>query len=170
MHCAYLPLPFSALVSRMYLVDEVLVVVVPHLDLLIVPVLEVGLAPVGVGLQPQALALVRLALQAAVRTQPPQLPTNQSEVSTAVVSTNHSSPGRPCPSCAPSTRGGCPAPASARGPRPARSLCTPRGLQIRKFMAGGYFQVFTFFTCFLDGFLINLSPYGALLHNLLTTC
>ena len=67
----------------MYLVDEVLVVVVPHLDLLIVPVLEVGLAPVGVGLQPQALALVRLALQAAVRTQPPQLATDQSEVSTA---------------------------------------------------------------------------------------
>ena len=154
----------------MYLVDEVLVVVVPLLDLVTVPVLEVRLATVGVGLQPQALALVRLALQAAVRTQPPQLPTNQSEVSTAAVSTNHSSPGRPCPSCAPSTRGGCPAPASARGPRPARSLCTPRGLQIRKFMAGGYFQVFTFFTCFLDGFLINLSPYGALLHNLLTTC
>ena len=77
----------------MYLVDEVLVVVVPHLDLLIVPVLEVGLATVGVGLQPQALALVRLALQAAVRSQPPQLPNNQSEVSTAAVSTNHSSPG-----------------------------------------------------------------------------
>ena len=123
----------------MYLVDEVLVVVVPLLDLLIVPVLEVGLATVGVGLQPQALALVRLALQAPVSTQPPQLPTNQSEVSTAVVSTNHSSPGRPCPSCAPSTRGGCPAPASARGLRPARSLCTPRGLQIWKFMAGGYY-------------------------------
>ena len=76
----------------MYLVDEVLVVVVPLLDLVTVPVLEVGLATVGVGLQPQALALVRLALQAPVRTQPPQLPTNQSEVSTAVVSTNHSSP------------------------------------------------------------------------------
>ena len=57
----------------MYLVDEVLVVVVPHLDLLIVPVLEVGLAPVGVGLEAEALVLVRLAPDAAVVLEPPEL-------------------------------------------------------------------------------------------------